>query len=293
MQGSNGRKKEEKQHNPTLFALKNALQGGPTLPKFQKDLKQVLNANRYGKNVLYRDQVRSTNAIAARWAESGAPEGTVVIAEFQTEGKGRLNRSWDAEAEQNILVSVVIRPGEGFAHPGWIPLVAGVAVADAVTPFVPESNVELKWPNDVLLDGKKVAGILSEMGSAEGARFVILGIGLNVNQQDFPLEFEESATSIRNVCGSDVFRPELLARMLEALEIRIERLFSAGPEAVLPAYLDYLAGIGNPVRLYTASGKSHAGTLMGVDPNGGLQLETEAGLTSFYAGDVTFSPPEA
>jgi BirA family biotin operon repressor/biotin-[acetyl-CoA-carboxylase] ligase len=177
----------------------------------------------------------STQALARRWAETGAPEGAVVLADHQTEGRGRRGRRWTAPPGAALLFSVVLRPPVPVARWPEIPLTAGCAVAEAVED-VTRLTVGLKWPNDVLVGGRKVAGILAE-GVAGASPIVVLGIGVNVAQRgdDWPPELADRARSLAEL-GAAVTRERLLTATLARLGAWYETLLDAGFEPVRAAW---------------------------------------------------------
>jgi BirA family biotin operon repressor/biotin-[acetyl-CoA-carboxylase] ligase len=207
----------------------------------------------------------STNARARELAHRGAPHGTVVTAAEQSAGRGRQGRTWTAPAGRALLCSVVIRE-----TPRLLPLAAGAAVADVVG-----SNAEIKWPNDVLVDGRKVAGILVEGRPQEG--WAVAGIGLNValRPEDFPPELLETA-------GTLGLEPAAIEPALARLLDRLEHWITAPAESILEAVRARDALLGRPVRW--AGGR---GTGAGIDGDGRLRVTTEeSGTVALDAGEV-------
>ena len=158
-----------------------------------------------GRLLHYRETVDSTNRFAMGLAREGAPEGTVVLADRQTAGMGRLQRAWQSPPGCNLYLSVILRPPVAPPDASPITLLAGVAVAEAIASVCPAGVVGIKWPNDVQIRGRKVCGILTEMATAGGSRAVIIGIGLNVNikRENFDPGHRDSATSLREETGRD------------------------------------------------------------------------------------------
>lgn len=213
--------------------------------------------------VHYR-RIGSTNARARELAAAGAPHGTLVTAAEQSAGRGRQGRAWTAAPGRALLCSVVIRD-----PPALLPLAAGVAVAEVVGP-----DAQLKWPNDVLAGGRKVAGILVEGRPQEG--WAVIGIGVNValRLEDFPAELRETAGTLG--LGPDAIEPTL-----DALLVALERWISVDAGELVDAVRARDALLGRPVRW--AGGR---GVGAGIDAGGRLVVETESGTVALDAGEV-------
>jgi BirA family biotin operon repressor/biotin-[acetyl-CoA-carboxylase] ligase len=224
-------------------------------------------------------------------ANAWAPEGTLVIAEFQTAGRGRLGRSWNANPDENLTFSLVLRPGPASEALNLLPLLAGIAVAEAILE-VTGQEPECKWPNDLLIGGKKVCGILLEGALRDdGLDFVAAGIGINVNQMNFPPDISASATSLRLACGRQFTREEVLRAVLH----HFEHLYRAGREehfsSIPRLWVAHTRMIGKPLEV-RANDTTLAGTALRIAPDGGLVLATGSGEQTVYAGDVTIRPVE-
>jgi BirA family biotin operon repressor/biotin-[acetyl-CoA-carboxylase] ligase len=214
----------------------------------------------------------STNSRARELAAAGAPDGTVVTADEQLAGRGRQGRTWSAPAGRALLCSTVIRD-----PPRLLPLAAGVAVAEVAAELTALPML-VKWPNDVLLDGRKVAGILVEGRPQQ--HWAVLGIGLNVAlaPEDFPPELHDTAATL-------ALAPEAVEPTLTALLRSLERWVGAGPDDVLAAVRARDALRGRPVRW--AHGE---GTAAGLDGEGRLLVDTAAGRQALDAGEVHLRP---
>ena len=232
-------------------------------------------------------RVGSTNDAARALADAGAPHGTLVIAEEQTAGRGRGGRAWASPAGLGIWMTMVARPA-ALPAPGLLPILVGLAAAEAVDPFVRPAATQVKWPNDLQLAGRKIAGILCE-GSWDGARpgAVVVGIGLNVLHapDDFPEEVRETATSLRIVAGWAPPRAEVAGAVASA----VARALASPPAQLTGALMEALrrrdALEGRPVRVTGAT--ETAGTALGVSPAGALLVRTNEGrLQSVTAGTV-------
>jgi BirA family biotin operon repressor/biotin-[acetyl-CoA-carboxylase] ligase len=246
------------------------------------------------RDVVWRAELDSTQRLARERARAGAPEGTIVIAEAQTAGRGRLGRSWHSPPGTNLYCTVLVRPPRPPAVVPQLALVAGVAVADAVRETIARAP-SIKWPNDVLVDGRKVAGILTEMeGEAERVTFVLIGIGVNVNLKAaaFPEELAQTATSLRVASGAAVDRMAFAARLLAALEARYGQFLAGGFAAIRPAFEATAFLTGREVRVSGADAALR-GRVSGVDDDGALLLVTDTGgTTRVLAGEVTLRAGE-
>jgi len=255
------------------------------------DVQDRLSTDRFGHAMREYEEVGSTNERAAQWATAGAPEGAVVLTEYQTTGRGRHGRAWTADKGQNLLFSVVLRPSLPPDRLSLITVAAGVAVAETLDDFVSPHRAALKWPNDVLLEGRKTCGMLLESSIADTESVVVLGVGLNVNQTDFPDALADTATSLRLTTGRPVPRAELLSRLLAALEDRYEAVQSGEATAVRAAYEARLASLHEQTTLRVPeTDQTLTGTVEGITDTGALHLRTADGTTTIHAGDVTTHP---
>lgn len=254
------------------------------------ELSSLLTTRRFGRTAEAYVSIGSTNRRALDWAEAGAPEGALVVAEHQTAGRGRHGRSWTDAPGHNLLFSLVLRPPLPADRLGLLSLAAALAVAETVAPWVGPVRPTLKWPNDVLLEGRKTCGLLVEarLGTTPVA---VLGVGLNVNQTAFPPELAERATSLALVAGRPLLRVGLLAALLAHLEARYDELLADGGEAARRDFEERMARADGPVTLH-ANGRTVTGHLEGLAPDGGLRLRTPDGLRTFHAGEVSFTPPD-
>lgn len=252
-----------------------------------EELRRFFLTKIIGRRIEFHEEVASTNTEAMRLALGGAPEGTVVLADAQSAGRGRLDRTWESPPSRNLYLSVVLRPDIPAARASLIPLTAGVAAADALLQYCP-GRVRLKWPNDVLVGGKKICGILTEMRTrGDRVHFLVVGMGVNLNMQklDFPRELRETATSLRIETGGDVGRLDFAVRLFESLE-RWYRVFLGGGEAAIrERWLQGADLVGKRVEVVLGA-TTERGTVVGLDPTGALLLEGETGVRQVLAGDV-------
>ncbi len=247
-----------------------------------------IRTNRIGRTILVKDVTESTNDDLWEMGRQGAEEGTVVIAEMQRAGKGRQGRQWVSPANRNLYMSVLLRPSFTPADAGMVTLMAGVVLAKAIEDVFP-LEPRIKWPNDLLLEGRKAVGILAEMDAEqEGIRFLVLGIGVNINMTPdmFPKDLRYPATSVQIELGRPVERLPFVRRLLEHLDQGYERLLLDGGSWVLEEWERYCAHSGEWLEISTAKGTVQ-GRFSGLDEEGSMILENTPGQTErIRAGDV-------
>jgi BirA family biotin operon repressor/biotin-[acetyl-CoA-carboxylase] ligase len=237
------------------------------------------------RNLQVVEEIGSTNAELARTAaEDDAPEGAVLVAEYQAAGRGRLDRVWTSPPRAGLTVSVLLRPDVPAARRGWLPLLTGVALAESVaevTGVLPS----LKWPNDLLArDGRKLAGILAESSGTA----VVVGVGLNVSTTAD--ELPDTGTSLARVTGATVDRAPVLLAFLRALELRYRRWTEVLGDPVSSGlandYLAWSSTVGATVEVALPDGSSVTGIAEAVDWDGRLVLATADGRRELASGDV-------
>ncbi len=255
----------------------------------QQALARLLAGVPFVTQALYLQATTSTNDVLKGMAREGAPEGTLVLADEQTAGRGRLNRKWLAPAGTSLLFSLLFRPSSAwpndaaFRSPLVYTMICSLAVRDAARRVL-GIPVGIKWPNDLTHDGRKLGGILTEISTdAEGARHVVVGIGLNVNWDPSDAEFDYPATSLSNAVGHPVARGEFVRAVVERIADR---------------YADLRAGV-SPLREWEAAldtigrevvvelpGERLIGVAVGVDADGALLVRMGDGVRRVVAGDV-------
>jgi BirA family biotin operon repressor/biotin-[acetyl-CoA-carboxylase] ligase len=251
-------------------------------------IRPELGENQIGHRIVHYFRTDSTNNVALELAAQGAEHGTVVVAEEQTAGRGRLGRDWYSEKSSGIYASIILRPPLAPAAASVLTLLAGVAVHQAVrsTTGLP---VDIRWPNDLLINGKKVCGILTEM-SAELDRLhaVVLGIGLNVNHREMPANLKQIATSLRMEGRKIYSRAQILAALLKELEKKYRLLLEEGSAAIAQAWAAASSyAEGKRVRVLSGSDE-FAATTAGLEPNGALRIRREDGREeSLVSGEIT------
>ena len=232
----------------------------------------------------------STNDVLRVRAEEGAPEGTVVLAERQHQGRGRRGRSWIGEPGDSLLFSVLLRPPVPPGQGTLIPLLAATAVYRALGEMGVE-GVGIKWPNDVLIHGRKVCGILCEMSvSLEGIDYAILGMGINVSTDpdSFPEEFREVACSLTSSTGKDFSRRDVWVAILKHLETLVKQLWSGDRAGILEAWREGAVTPGQAVDMHLADGSVVSGTAVGLTEEGALTVDLDDGTRRiFHSGEVS------
>ena len=261
-------------------------------------IRAVLRTKTFGRTLHILQEAPSTNTAALALAQKGAEDGTVVVAERQTAGRGRLGRSWYSPVRENLYCSVIVRqtpaPNRLTEWLSWVPLLSAVAAARAVQ-IVTGLSPSLKWPNDIIIGQRKLGGVLCETnGSRTQGRFVVVGIGINVNtpRDAFPDEIRQLATSLAAEAAHPFDRAALLAALLSELEIRFEGLIAEQFADVKREYTKLCSTLGRHVRISLASGESVEGQADSINPDGSLRIirnGANAGtILDLRAGDVTY-----
>lgn len=247
-----------------------------------------LETKEFGRAYHYLPEVTSTNALARSMADKGGTAGTLVVAETQTGGRGRLGRNW-VSPPGGIWLSLVLRPPLAPSRAPLQTLLAAVALREALLKGAGLA-CSLKWPNDVLCGGKKVAGILTEMKSAgENLEYLVAGVGVNANFPGnlLPKPLREKAGTLLDLLGRPVDRPGLLADFLGIWEGYYTRALQRGYDQVLEAWRQGSGTLGKKIRIHTTRGPV-TGRALDIHAEGGLIVETGPGiLETFLAGEVT------
>ncbi len=250
-------------------------------------LRPLVRGTPFEKHIYHFFKVGSTNDVALELGHAGEPHGALVIAEEQTAGRGRAGRKWHSERSLGIHATVLLRPPIPPVQAPLITLLAGLAVREAIAEQT-GLEADIRWPNDLLVGGRKVCGILTEMhAEPDRVRFVVTGIGVNVNHPRMPAELEAIATSLRIEAGREVSRLELLARLLAWLDRYYNRFLAEGPEPILARFGEVSSyARGKRVRI-AAANETFTGTTAGLEPNGVLRVERDDGrIETVIAADV-------
>ena len=242
-----------------------------------------------GKNMEYHPSVDSTNRVAKALAYHGAQEGTIVVAEEQESGKGRLDRNFYSPRGKGIWFSVILRPNFLPKDAPKFTLMAAVAVAEAMNRF--DLKAQIKWPNDILFDGRKLVGILTEItGEIAKISYMVIGIGINVNisRDEFPEELQSVATSLSEMKGDKLSRVEIFRAVLEEFDKLYRQVKASGFDKVIERWKIYNVTLGKDIQVISASdGEYFTGKAIDLNSDGALVVETAQGLQTVYAGDVS------
>jgi BirA family biotin operon repressor/biotin-[acetyl-CoA-carboxylase] ligase len=265
-------------------------EGAMTVPAIQMRLR----TRAFGRRLHLLDEVGSTNEQALALLQQGEPDGTTVVADRQTAGRGRQGRSWHSPPGRNLYFSVILRRRVARRQLAswlpWVPLVSALAVARAVEAGT-GLRPSLKWPNDLLLGARKVGGLLCESGALSSEEpAVVVGVGLNVNQpaDAFPAELRDIATSLAVEAGQSFDRATLLAALLNELEPTQDRLLGPESRSVRDEYRTRCATLGRLVQVTLAGGESLVGSAEALGDDGALVVRPEGGeAVEVRAADIT------
>lgn len=245
-------------------------------------------ADGFIKKIVYYESTDSTNLRARRLAEEGAPHGTLVVADSQNAGRGRRGRMWVSPHGTGIFMSLILRPDILPSSASMLTLVAALAVYDGIKETTGLETV-IKWPNDIVADGKKLCGILTEMSAElEGIHYVVTGMGINTNMTEFPEEVQDVATSLRILTGSRVRRSSLIASVMRAYEKYYTVFTGSGSlTALMDVYNERMANLGREVKVLDPAG-SYTGKALGINEKGELLVEKEDGkVNRVVSGEVS------
>jgi len=248
------------------------------------DVRRYLPTHTVGRRLYYYPETGSTNDAAGFLARGLEPEGTVVYADFQRHGRGRLDHRWHGARNRDLLFSVVLRPLGTPREVLGVTLALAVAISVALAKAT-GAEVGLEWPNDVVSSGRKIAGILAESGADEaGGRYVVVGVGVNVNSLagDLPDDIRAIATSCRELSGSPVDRAWLFADVLGAIEAYYDRFRRDGFGPLVSAYEERLVMLGRRVR-FEREAKTVTAEVLGVGPDGALRVDVDGVEAALYS----------
>ena len=253
----------------------------------RQKLQLLLCTKQLGRNLGYIQIIDSTNLQAKRLARQGAEDGTVIVAEQQTNGKGRLGRQWCSPKGTGLYFSILLRPQILPAQVAGVTLATGLAVCKAVRKYT-GLNALIKWPNDVIICNKKVCGILTEMvAQADKIEYVVVGVGINVNTANFDDEIAYKATSLAKESGKTINREEFLSIVLQEIERGIDSYLSNPDGSISNEYVDLCATLGRQVTVNRVN-STFTGIARTVTKSGDLVVQTSDGRTvPVNSGEVT------
>lgn len=253
-------------------------------------LQEGLRTKRFGKRIVFLWKIGSTNDYAKELASYGAEEGTVVIAETQTAGRGRLGRRW-ISPNGGLYLSIILRPKISVVETVKLVFVASLAVAKTLNELY-RLSAETKWPNDVLVKGKKVCGILAEANTTgEKVNYTVIGVGVNANfnaEKALPKELAETATSLENALGRKIQLEELFRGLIEKLETLYHLFLKEGFTPILNEWKKYASFLGKNVEVANGTEKTH-GIAVDIDSDGSLVLKQNDGSIKLVSGDLSLN----
>lgn len=253
----------------------------------EEHIRQYLHTEWAGKNMMVFESIDSSNNEAKRQAESGAEHGLLVIGEQQTAGRGRRGRAWESKKGEGIFMTLLLKPDIEPGSASMLTLVMGLAVRDALE-TVGKLDARIKWPNDIVCDGKKVCGILTEMSAQiDYINHIVIGVGINVHNTEFPEEMQHLATSVYQQTGEHICRAELAAESLARFEVYYARyLRTQNLRELLEEYNSHLINLGRKVQVMDMK-KNFTGIAQGINEMGELIVETSEGTVQVSAGEVS------
>jgi BirA family transcriptional regulator, biotin operon repressor / biotin---[acetyl-CoA-carboxylase] ligase len=241
-----------------------------------------------GANVYSFDRVGSTNTLAHKYAEKDEPEGTLILAERQTAGRGRLGRSWHSPAKRGVYMSLILRPQiPPLLAPG-LSLIAALSIAKTIREY-PGIKATIKWPNDVLYEGAKLAGVLTELAAEiDRVKYVIMGIGLNVNheQDDFPVEIQQRATSLHIAAHAQIDRIRIVKNLLTILEEHYHEYLALGFKRLIKPIKSYSSVLGKTIN-FRQNDETCTGTAIDIDAQGLLIVKVGNKTMSLSSGEIS------
>jgi BirA family biotin operon repressor/biotin-[acetyl-CoA-carboxylase] ligase len=252
------------------------------------EIREGLDTKVFGrKGIVYHSKINSTNTKAKELASGDAPEGTLVVAEQQVKGRGRKGRTWFSPSQGGIYISLILKPHISPGEAPKITMLTGVVVAETLLKLTP-CNINIKWPNDILVNGKKIAGILTEMSTEMDAiEYIVVGLGMNVTTPRFPDDIKDKATSILIETGQYFSRVTFIREYLKWYEKYYDIFKNIGFAPVIQRWKEFTDIIGHMV-IAEVSGKKYIGEVHDIDNDGILILKDKnKNLHRIFSGDVT------
>ncbi len=258
----------------------------------QNELSSRMHTKWVAQPVCFYDCLGSTNVQAKRMAEEGAAHGTLVVTDMQTAGRGRRGHGWVSPAGTNVYFTLILKPDFATATAPMLTLVMAIAVAQGIEATIQtRQKAQIKWPNDIVMNGRKVCGILTEMSLSveqDCIQYVVIGVGINVKKQEFVPELADKATTLCEVCGREISRSELIFHVMERFEKLYEEFAAAGDLSGLQqTYNDLLVNKDREVCVLDPAGE-YRGVARGIDEKGQLLVELpDETVQTVYAGEVS------
>lgn len=256
----------------------------------QAELESSISTQWAGKNIVYYNEIDSTNTAAKKAAEAGAPHGTLVVSDYQSMGKGRRGKTWSAPHGVGIWMSLIMRPELPPSAASMLTLVAAMAVAEGLDKATDGVlKAQIKWPNDIVSGGKKICGILTEMSTElECINYVVTGMGINANTEEFPEDIETVASSILLETGKRLNRSKTINCIMQKFETYYKAFVEAGNmSGLIKEYNSRLANKDNTVKVLKPGG-GYTGISLGINDSGALLVKTEDGtIHSVISGEVS------
>lgn len=258
----------------------------------REELESLMQTRWAGQKIVYYDETDSTNLRIKQLGDEGAAHGTLAVADRQTAGRGRRGRSWESPAGSSIYMSILLRPQIPPDKAPMLTLVMACSVAEGLQDCAETygySGIQIKWPNDIIINGKKLAGILTEMSTQiDYINHVTVGVGINVNRTEFPEEIRETATSLRLECGHVVKRAPIIAAIMKRLEANYETFLETQDlSGLMERYSELLVNRDRDVLILSPEG-SYPAHALGINEQGELLVRREDGSEeAVYAGEVS------
>lgn len=256
----------------------------------KEEISSLMNTRWAGRNILYFDITDSTNMRIKQAGDEGAPHGTLAVADQQTAGRGRRGHVWQSPAGGSIYMSILLRPEIAPNKASMLTLVMALSVAEGIRQCIGAGrDIQIKWPNDIIMNGKKLVGILTEMSTQiDYINHVTVGVGINVNMTDFPPEIAQTATSLRIECGHTVKRAPVIAAVMESLEENYETFLKTEDlSGLMDRYSALLVNRDRDVRI-VGQKETYSAHAIGIDRTGELVVRREDGnVEKVNAGEVS------
>lgn len=277
---------EIESNKPKGYLLKNINFKPFTGTELSLSLQGIKKAGNFGKNIYFSEEIGSTNAKAFDLAKKGEEEGTIVIANKQTDGKGRLQRKWHSPTGKNLYLSIILKPQIETQKSFFLTYLASISLAEVLMNYT-NTSPQIKWPNDILFNGKKISGILTEM-KTEGNMldFLVLGIGVNLNTdiKDLNPEIKDIATSLKILSKKETDRLEFTTKLLQSLKKWYDNFLNFGEEKIIKEYKKYFLSEG---KMVSVSETGLQGICMGLSERGAILIRDNNGDThEVFAGDI-------